>query len=169
MNSAKLLIDSDVVRHLCSGGVEGLLGQLYPGRVFILDIVEQELKRSKRLISVVDRLIGDGLLVQMDFPQDSRMLQEFARLKSIGRGEGESACMAVARYSKDTIASSNLRDIHHYCKMHQISFLTTMDILLEAFTQKVLSEADCDLAIQKILTAGSKLPVRKIRDYTPKK
>jgi hypothetical protein len=34
------------------------------------------------------------------------------------KGDGEAACMAIVRFSKDILASSNLKDIANYCKMH---------------------------------------------------
>lgn len=41
----------------------------------------------------------------------------------------ESACLAYAKFNKDILASSNLRDIKKYCSFHDIEYLTTIDLL----------------------------------------
>ncbi len=79
----------------------------------------------------------------MNFPLNPKFLLEYAELiKKFG--EGEAACMAVARYDNDIIASNNLRDIKAYCKVHQISYLTTMDILYIAYKKGIMTEANVD-------------------------
>lgn len=79
----------------------------------------------------------------IEFPNRSDIIQEYARLLR-KFGEGESACMAVARFENKYIASSNLKDIKSYCVEHEIVYYTTMDILLEGLNQKKLSEEECD-------------------------
>lgn len=81
------------------------------------------------------------------------------------KGDGEAACMAIVRFSKEILASSNLKDIANYCKMHQITYLSTMDFLCRAVENKLLSELDCDEFIKKVLLAGSILPVKKWKEY----
>lgn len=65
--------------------------------------------------------------------------------------------MAVAKHTKDYIASSNLKDIKEYCNHYGIVYLTTMDILLEAYQKKILTEAECDIFIREVKTKDSKL------------
>ena len=78
---------------------------------------------------------------------------------------GESACMAVAKCENDIIASSNLKDIKTYCEENSITYLTTMDILMDAIEKSVLSEDECDQIIQKVKASNSKLPVNSISEY----
>lgn len=82
------------------------------------------------------------------------------------KGEGESACLAYVRYTNDIIGSSNLKDVKHYCNLHSIELLTTMDFLCEALKREILDEKQCDEFIERVLKAGSKLPVKKIKDYS---
>ncbi len=86
-------------------------------------------------------------------------------------GDGEAACLAVAKHTKDYVASSNLADIFEYCKLHGIVYMTTMDILLEVYNQGLLSEADCDKFIYDVKSKGSRLVtgIDKIEDYKIKK
>lgn len=92
------------------------------------------------------------------------ILKEYSSLKR-RYGEGESACMAVARYQKNIIASSNLKDIRKYCEKNNITYLTTLDILLEAVDKGIILESECDGIIQKIKAKNSKLPVDSTAEY----
>lgn len=100
----------------------------------------------------------------IEFPNRSDIIQEYARLLR-KFGEGESACMAVARFENKYIASSNLKDIKSYCVEHEIVYYTTMDILLEGLNQKKLSEEECDQFIFDVWSKGSKLPCDSMREY----
>ena len=42
-------------------------------------------------------------------------------------GEGECACMAMARYGQETIASSNFRDVAPYCDANDIEYIGVID------------------------------------------
>jgi predicted nucleic acid-binding protein len=82
------------------------------------------------------------------------------------KGNGESACMAVAKYNTNAIiASSDLKDISHYCKMHKLNYLTTMDFLCAAKEKNIFSADDCNKFIKTVIEKGSALPVSKIEDY----
>lgn len=81
--------------------------------------------------------------------------------KLVFKGDAESACLAVVRNTNDILASSKLRDIASYCKMHSIDYPTTMDFLCEALKKGILSEVECDAFIAKVKAAGSKLPVNR--------
>jgi predicted nucleic acid-binding protein len=98
------------------------------------------------------------------FPSKLEIIKEYAQLTK-KFGEGESACMAVARFEKEFIASSNLRDIKAYCLEHQIKYYTTMDLLVEAMNKNILTEADCNQFIQDVKSKGSKLPCNTMAEY----
>lgn len=73
------------------------------------------------------------------------MLAEYSKLKDKEfKGPGESACMAVTRFSNDIIASNNLNDIKTYCIENSILYLTTMDFLYVAYRKGVLTESEVD-------------------------
>ena len=80
-------------------------------------------------------------------------------------GEGESACMAVARFEKEYIASSNLKDIKAYCSEHGIIYYTTMDLLVEAINKKIMTEKECDQFINDVKAKGSRLPCNTMKEY----
>ncbi len=139
----KILIDSDVIRHFIRGRKLNSLKKIFPGNLYILDMVEAEICRSRKIKVDVQRIIKNGTLKRINFPTSKIYLLEYEKLiKKFG--VGESACMAVARHEDDIIASNNLNDIKEYCNNHKICYLTTIDILYIAYERNIMSEADVD-------------------------
>lgn len=160
----KILIDADVVRHFIYGGKIFDVAKIFPGRIVIVDVVKKELCRSKKLDQPVNNLISMCKIEEVKLENNFEALSEYAELiKSVG--EGEAACMALAKIEKKYIASSNLRDIRDYCNKNGIKIYTTMDFLYEAIMKQIYTEVECDNFIQKVLNAGSKLPFNNIADY----
>lgn len=162
-----ILIDADVVSHFIKGGQVLTLNKIFPNKIIILDKVYDELKRHKSKIKEVENLLNFKIIEQIPFPfENQNIFKEYLYLKKeMFKGDGESACLAYVKHTRDIIGSSNLRDIKAYCKTHCIELLTTMDFLVEALSKKVLTEQECNEFITKVLAAGSKLPVTKITDY----
>ncbi|MCK4796804.1 MAG: hypothetical protein KAT05_05440 [Spirochaetes bacterium] len=164
-DDTRILLDSDVIRHLIKGERLSLLCELYGSHLILLDVVRDELFRSKHLETIIENFIKFNKIEVREFPSTNmNILKEFALLKK-RYGLGESACMAVAKYENDIIASSNLKDIKTYCEENSITYLTTMDILMDAIEKSALSEDECDQIIQKIKARNSKLPVNSISEY----
>lgn len=163
-----ILIDADVVSHFVSGGAILKLPEIFSHRMKLLDKVYAELSKRSAIKHLVDDLIYRKLLDLIPFPEDHfEIKKEYFHIKQmLFKGDGEAACMAVARYTSDIIASSNLRDIRHYCKMHGIAYLSTMDFLCEALRRGMFTEHQCDEFIRKVRAAGSKLPVERMSDFT---
>lgn len=162
----RILVDADVVSHFIKGQGWPFLIQLFAGQLYLLENVEVELMRSKDNLFTdeVIKLVGSALQ-PMAFPSHNRLVaQEYQRL-TLTRGDGEAACMAVARHFDDVIASSNLKDIRTYCQQHRIVYLTTMDLLLIAFNEQVMTEADCDSFITLVLSKQSRLPCRTWQEF----
>lgn len=155
-NTKKILLDCDVIIHFIKGGQQLLLPQIFPNSFVILDKVLSELDKRKTNFQALENFIHWCRIDIMKMPSTPEIIKEYAALKKVV-GEGEAACMAVAKYTKDYIASSNLRDIKKFCEEHEIVYLTTMDILLEAFENGLLTESECDLFIYEVKSKGSKL------------
>lgn len=124
-------------------------------------------------LAFLEPLIKSGQIQKMDFPEDSKINKEFARIKSVKPiiGNGERACMAVARFNKDIVASSNFRDIAPYCNEHNILYLGTLDILSIAVTKGIYDEQTCDNFIQSALMYNKACfpkGVTAMRFYSPK-
>src|SRR5690554_3323882 len=140
-DAPQILLDSDVVRHFISGHQILLLPSIFPKRFVMLDKVKAELCRSKKLAPIVNNFLFSCKIDVLPFPGKREIVMEYAKLLR-NFGEGESACLAVARFENKFIASSNLRDIKKYCEENAITYVTTMDLLLQAYRQGQLSEAD---------------------------
>lgn len=140
---------------------------IFPYPIKVLDKVYAEICRMPRKKTEVDNLLKFKLIEQLPFPEDqAEIKKEYHYIKNrIFKGDGESACLAVVRYSQNILASSNLKDIASYCKTHHITNLTTMDFLCEAVRNRQLSESNCDEFIQRVLKAGSRLPVKKWEEF----
>jgi len=163
-----ILIDADVISHFISAGEIELFPKIFSNNtIFLLDKVYDELARFNKRKPIIDNMLSSGSLTILPFPDDQpEISKEYAYIKkSLFKGDGESACMAVARYKDNIIASSNLKDISHYCNLHSIDYLTTMDFLCAALDKNLLSMNECDDFISKVILKGSKLPVLKMKLY----
>ncbi len=163
-NEPHILLDSDVFRHFLNGNRIHQLSAIFPGRFVMLDKVKNELCRSKSLEKPVNNFLKLFQIPIISFPTRGEIIIEYAQLiKKFG--EGESACMAVARFENEFIASSNLRDIRSYCEQHSIVYFTTMDLLVEAMNKEIMTEAECDQFILDVKTKGSKLPCNSMKEF----
>lgn len=152
----RILLDCDVIIHFTKAGKQLLLPKIFPNRFVILDKVKAELDKRKKSIVALNNFIEWSKIDVIPFPNDIAVVKEYSILKR-DMGDGEAACMAVAKHTKDYIASSNLKDIKSYCDRNGIVYLTTMDILLEAYHNKILSETECDAFIKEVKEKDSKL------------
>jgi hypothetical protein len=162
-----ILTDADVVSHFISAGEILFLPKIFPIPVKLLDKVYAELSRWPSRKQEVDNLLNFRLLEVIPFPEENpEIVKEFFWIQNmLDKGVGESACMAVARYTKNVLASSNLRDIKPYCERHRIQYLTTMDFLCQALATGLFDLARCDAFIQAVRSKGQKLPVDKMSAF----
>jgi len=162
-----ILLDTDVISHFISGGQFALLPAIFKNKKVLLDIVANELRASKKFKTFIENAISFGFIKEINFQGDKQVTMEYAKLIRTF-GKGESACMAYCKFNKDILASSNLKDITKYCEDNSITYLTTMDFLVEALNAKQLTEQECNNFIRDVKAAGSKLPVDLIADYVKK-
>lgn len=151
----RILLDADVLSHFLKGERAGLLNAVFPGRLVILREVMTELAQVSRFDQPLEMLVKLSNIAIIDFSSDNQVLLEFENLLA-RRGPGESACMAMARYHGDYIASSNLRDIVDYCRTHSITYYTTVDILHFAIQDGHLTPAECDAFLTLLKKRNSK-------------
>ena len=165
-NEKIILIDADVVSHFIYAGEIIFLPHIFDYKIYILDKVYAELERFPNRKREVDNIINMKLFELMPFPEENADIRkEYALLKKGLKGEGESACMAIARFTGNILASSNLKDTAQYCKTHNINYLTTMDFLCYALKKGIFTIERCNDFISKVLKAGNRLPVTRMQDY----
>lgn len=161
-----ILVDCDVLSHFIVGGGILDLTKIYDHPLKVLDKVHAEITRFKSRSDVIEGIFKAFPELIMPFPEDNfDIKKEYFRLRRT-MGDGESACLAVARFTSNIVASSNLRDIKSYCEEHELEYLTTMDILVDAKAKGVMTEEDCDAFITKVLAHGSRLPVTNLSNYS---
>jgi hypothetical protein len=133
----------------------------------LLDLVWDVELKNNRIANSLKLLINNGSITLLEFPTDNDAIDnEFEYLKYEGRGIGESACMAYAKYNKeDIVASSNLKDLLPYCHNNHIPFITTIDFLCEAVKKGLYSETFCNEFIKKVLDEGSHLAIKRMFYY----
>ena len=167
---SKILLDADVIIHFMKADRILYLPKIYPHRLLLLDIVENELLRYKSMKKYIENLTNRTGIEVITFPDDIEIIKEYSYLTDeLGKGEGESACLAVAKQKKYIVASSNLKDIKKYCLENGITYITTMDILVEAWEKGIMSEEECDDFIRIVIDKGSHLPCYSIQEYLQKK
>ena len=161
----------DVGNNCIPSGEAESIHLIFPDNpIQMLDKVYAELQnwKSVHVGFVIADLLKKKRIKLIDFPEDNEEIKkEYFHIKKVlFKGDGESACLAMARYNKNILASSNLRDIKNYGNMHKIDYLTTMEFLFHALLTGVFDEARCDVFLQKVIAAGGKLPVKRMKEYT---
>lgn len=148
-----IVIDADVVSHFLEAGEAQHINKIFPYPIKILPQVLTELRRFKRKEKEIEELLRQAIIEPIPFPDSPEIEKEYQYIKGkMFKGDGESACLAFARYSKNIIASSNLRDIKIYCEMHEVAYLTTFDFLCEALKVGLFDANRCDEFIRKNLS-----------------
>ena len=80
------------------------------------------------------------------FPYTNENIRrEFFRLKKENPmlGDGERACMSMARFGQEVIASSNFRDVAPYCDENGIEYIGTLDVLTIAMNKGIFTSDEC--------------------------
>lgn len=145
---------------------------LGPHPIAILENVYKEVARIPSRKRILDNLLNSVRIVSiMEFPiADIEIKKEFALIKKLNPliGDGERACMAVAKYNKNIIASSNYRDIVPYCTANSIQYIGTLDILTIALQKGVFDVNRCNTFISIARSVNNaRFPARVIHitDY----
>lgn len=169
-----VLLDCDVISHfIVNNALNDLPNILAPHKCVVLDYVYNEVAARPTRLVFLKPLIKSGQILEMSFPEDEAVNMEFARIKSRRPiiGDGERACMAVARFNNNIVASSNFRDVAPYCKEFSILYIGTLDILFIAATKEIYDEQQCDDFIQNAVRYNkARFPkgVTAMRYYEPK-
>jgi predicted nucleic acid-binding protein len=167
IDSSKIIVfDADVIIHFIKGDKLLDLFRIYPNKSIVLSKVYNELAKRASTKETIDNLISWNLLQKVDLPTKVEFIKEYAHLTGIRNlGEGESACLAYCRFSKDLVASSNLRDIKTYCEMHYIAYLTTMDFVFHAYKTEFWSKQICDNFVNNLIKNGARIPYPSFDEF----
>ena len=147
-----ILIDADVISHfIACSEIIYLPKILEPHKIVILENVYSEVARIHSRKTILDNLLATVRNIRKEpFPiTNLDIKKEYALIKKNHPliGDGERACMAVAKYTKNVVASSNFRDIVPYCQANKILYLGTLDILTVALNKGIFDSDRCNLFI----------------------
>ena len=162
-----ILLDADVVIHFFKAERLSLLFELYPNRLYMLDVVLKELLDNRTMRDQVENLFTFKHVEEIKFTTSLpvNVFSEYIQLKKSGKGEGESATLIYCKHHAHIIASSNTRDIKDFCETHSVAYLTTLDILCIAVHNEKLTEKEADQLIELILQKNSKLSDSNLFNY----
>lgn len=175
MRKKVILIDSDVISHfIAANKIDDLPRILSPHSLLIVQQVYEESihhpffeNRKEELDTWMKRCH----ILKIDFPYRNQAITlEFYRIKKENPrfGKGERACMAIARFGKQVIASSNFRDVQEYCDANDIEYIGLMDILCIAIRKSIYTVEECNKFIHDItIINDARLPVSDITRYNP--
>lgn len=160
----KILLDCDVFIHFLKGGRILELFKIFPGRFVMLDKVKKELLQRDSNHIAIALVLAQTDLQEVQMPTDNAVLKEYFSLKG-KMDDGEAACLSVARFNKEYVASSNITQVGKYCLDNGIRLYTTMDLLHEACLKGIICEGDCNAFIQEVRSKNSKLPDMTLKEY----
>jgi len=168
-----ILVDADVISHfIACSEIIYLPKILEPHTLVVLENVYAEVARILSRKKILDNLLATVRnITKQPFPIDNLDIKkEYALIKKNNPliGDGGRACMAVAKFTNNVVASSNFRDIVPYCKANNILYLGTLDILTIALNRGIFDEERCNQFIQAARNKNNaKFPieVKNITDY----
>lgn len=170
-----VLVDTDVISHFIATGNISRLAKIFePNILVVLDMVYEEACRhpwDNDRKEKVDAWLSSIKSKPIPFPfHVENVKKEFYRIKKEDglRDKGERACMAMARYGHEVIASSNFSDIKAYCDANGIAYLGCLDILFIAMQKGLMTEEECDAFINDAIALNhARFPVNVMKDYAP--
>lgn len=172
-----ILVDADVISHfVATGHIFELNDILSPHYLYVVDNVYKEASYhpfDKNRKGEVDNWLTKSNAQRIKFPhQNPNIVGEFYRLKHSNNllGDGECACMSMAKYGQEVIASSNFRDVAEYCNANDIEYIGVMDILTIALIKNFWNVNQCNAFIKDAVAKNdARFPVSDIKKYTSKK
>lgn len=168
-----ILVDADVISHfIATGHIFDLNKILSPHHLLVVDKVYKEASYhpwDDKRKDDIDEWLAKSNAEKINFPSANRnIVHEYFEMKHKDPklGDGERACMAIAKYGGETIASSNFRDVAEYCEVNKIEYIGVLDILTIAKDKGYWTSEQCNQLINDaIATNQAKFPVARIEDY----
>lgn len=168
-----ILVDADVISYfMATGYIDRLTEILQPHAVMIVENVYKEASYHptepdrKRM---VDKWMERCKVCKIAFPYaNENVRREFFRLKKENPmlGDGERACMSMARFGQEVIASSNFRDVAPYCDENGIEYIGTLDVLTIAMNKGIFTSDECNRFMAEAKAKNkAKFPVDDITVY----
>lgn len=172
----QLFFDTDCISSFLWTDKGCLLTQLYPKRIVIPKIVLDELSRvhkpkfTQRLTSLLNS--GEARTMDIDYGTEAfSLFRQMTTLPAPGKpaiGNGEASALALAKEHSGIIASNNFRDIKFYIRDLELQYLSTGDILFEAFNDGLLSPKEAELIWKTMLEEDCWIGAQSFEEYMNK-
>lgn len=78
-------------------------------------------------------------------------------LRRVAIGKGESSSITLAKFDRGIVASNNLKDILFYIKKFHLSYLTTGDIMVNAYYKNYIDEGQGNAIWSEMLSNNRKI------------
>ncbi len=168
-----IFFDTDCISAFLWVNNECLLSKLYFGNIVIPMQVYNELSnpRVAWMKNRIDTLLNKGVASLEDINVDSKEYDLYYKLTRAPEkkhkiiGKGEAACISLAKNHSGIIASNNLRDIKDYVEEFGLNYITTGDILVEAYKKGLIDENQANIIWKDMLNKRRKLGASSFTDY----
>lgn len=168
MSKEEVYVDCDVLSHFIKAGRLDDLPYIYDIKIVINDEVKKEIKKRPGYDTIIDDFIKNHSIGEIKLEDNEDSLKEYAKLIK-RKGKGESACLALAKVNRKSIASSNGIDVKNYCKENNIECYSTGDFLYEAIMSGKMTPDECNNFITTVKAKNSTLPYDSIEEFAEKR
>ena len=173
MSDQKLFFDTDCLSAFLWVNGQAILPKLYPGRIIVPEQVYIELAnpRIPHLKQRIDTMKNAGQVIIASLRHGDRGYELYAEMTISPKngkmiiGKGEAAAITLAKVNNGIVASNNLRDIMQYINNFGLSYITTGDILIEAYNNGLITEAQGNSIWASMLAKRRKLGANSFSDY----
>ena len=159
-----LIIDNCVLGNLHSAKGLYLLDLLYPGEIIIPSQVLEEATLKSGLYQEL-KLLKEREVFQIYTIDDISEMRRFAKLErrfkdnGEAQAKGEAAVLTIAEITEGTVCSDNISDVKSYIDRHNMELKTTLGIIFDAYSEKIIDQIQGEEMIKNIINDGNKIPV----------
>lgn len=167
-----IFFDTDCICAFLWINEESLLEKMFPGKIVIPKEVYNEVDRPTipHLKIRIDKLIANGsaIVMSMDISSEEYALyRELTTDSGINKiiGSGEAASISLAKKYNGVLGSNNLRDIRYYINKYSLKYVTTGDILVEAFQKGLITEQEGNTIWESMLKKKRKIGANSFTEF----
>jgi len=169
-----VIFDTDCLSSFLCVNEEGLLLQLFKGRMAIPEMVEFEFRKKSKLHVKLMRLVDRGEVIVLAIEPDTAEFDLYKEYTEeitayhAAMGWGESAATALAQVNGGTLASNNLRDIRRLVDHLALPHLTTADILVAICREGKKSQGQLEV-VWREMRKECRMPAETFGEYLKSK
>lgn len=168
-----LFFDSDCISAFLWVKGQNLITQLYSKKIVIPKQSYNEISAVPHLKKAINTMIVNEDAIIYDMLTDTAEYQLYVDLitgaeghKAIG--DGEAACIALAKEKNGIIASNNLKDIDYLVSSFSLNHITTGGILVEAYEKGMITENEGNKIWADMLNKRRKIGANSFSEYLEK-